>query len=268
MKKYSWSLMIVCFLACAAAPARSDPGPGAKDDSLAQVQLIMSRIELEIFAHLADDTARVEFITDFWKKRDPSPASEENEFKEDFAKRVEFANRWFHERGPTASGWDSERGHILLMLGFPDQRDQMPMLDNPRIKAAEIWTYNNFALHLEFIDSEGFGRFRLERWPLELLDAIEQVKALGAAAGEKNYFRFKVSRDASGLRLEMPLKYLVVEERGEEVRSAFTVTVDVYCDYIKLERLDPDTRIHRAARRFHGQKKHCDRRSLYLSQSG
>ena len=238
MKKYSLSLMIVCFLGCATARLHSDPGPGAKDDSLAQIQLIMSRIEMEIFAHLADDTAREEFIADFWKKRDPSPASQENEFKEDFAKRVEFANRWFHELGPTASGWDSERGRILLKLGFPDQREQMPMLDNPRLKAAEIWTYNNFALHLEFIDSEGFGRFRLERWPLELLDAIEQVKALGAAAGKKNYFRFKVSRDASGLRLEMPLKYLVVEERGEEVRSAFAVTVDVYCDYIKVERLD------------------------------
>ncbi|HSQ35223.1 MAG TPA: hypothetical protein VLQ89_04445, partial [Candidatus Binatia bacterium] len=129
------------------------------------------------------------------------------------------------------------RGHILLMLGFPDQREQMPMLDNPRIKAAEIWIYNNFALRLVFIDSEGFGRFRLERWPLELLDAIDQVKALGGTAGKENHFRFRVERNDSGLRIEIPVRYVVVEESGDDVRAAFAVTVDVYRDYRKQDRL-------------------------------
>jgi GWxTD domain-containing protein len=237
MKTITLSLAILCLLGCGTSGPRSEPDANIQDDFFAKARLIMAKVEIEIYAHLADAEARDEFIADFWKKRDPSPASEENEFKEDFYKRVEFANRWFHDRGPDASGWDSERGHILLMLGFPDQRDQMPMLNNPAVHAAEIWIYRNYALRLEFLDRGGVGKFRLDYWPLELLDAIEQVRNLGRESGKKNYFRFKLKADASGLLVEMPVKYVIVEERGENIRTAFTVTLDVYCDYVKLEKI-------------------------------
>jgi len=237
MKPYAWIVGFICVLCSFAAPARGGFGDSAQDDFFARAKLIMSKFEIEIYTHLATAADRDEFIADFWKKRDPSPGSEENEFKDDFDKRVEFANRWFNERGPGDSGWDSDRGRILLMLGFPDQREQMPMLNQPRIKAAEIWTYQKFFLRLEFIDQEGVGQFRLEQWPLELLDAIEQVKQLGEPAGNKNYFRFKVVRDDAGLVIEIPLQAIVLEERGDAVRTAFAITADVYCDYVKLERL-------------------------------
>jgi GWxTD domain-containing protein len=228
-------LATVWLLGCSPSGPRSEPDLNGADIFFAQAKLIMSKIEIEIYTHLADASAREEFVADFWNKRDPSPASEENEFKEEFTKRVEFANRWFHEKGPVDSGWDSERGHILLILGFPDQREQMPMMDNPRIKAAEIWLYNHYALRLEFLDYEGVGKFRLDHWPLELLDAIEQVKDLGG--GDKKYFRFKVSADASGLLIDIPVKYVMVEERGDNIHAAFKVTAEVYCDYVKIERL-------------------------------
>jgi GWxTD domain-containing protein len=236
MKTIAWSLAAVCFLACAACGPRTEPNANIQDDFFAQAKLIMSKVELEIYTHLADARARDEFIAAFWKKRDPSPASEENEFEQEFNNRVAFANLWFHEKGPAANGWDSDRGRILLILGFPDQRDQMPMLDNPAVHAAEIWTYHNYALRLEFLDYEGVGKFRLASWPLELLDAIEQVKELGG--GKKNYFRFKVDADASGLRIEIPVKYATVEERGDNIHAAFAVTVDIYCDYVKIEKLE------------------------------
>jgi GWxTD domain-containing protein len=145
MKTGAWILAMVCFLGCSPSIPRSEPGENVQDDFYAQAKLIMSKFEIEIFEHLADAQARDEFIADFWNKRDPTPASEANEFKEEFSRRVEFANRWFHEKGPAASGWDSERGRILLMLGFPDQREQMPMLNNPAVHAAEIWIYRDFA---------------------------------------------------------------------------------------------------------------------------
>jgi len=236
MKIIALCLATACFIGCAAPAPRSEPAAVGPDD-FAPARLIMSKVEDQIYAHLADAQARDEFIADFWKKRDPSPASEENEFRDDFYKRVEYANRWFHEKGPAANGWDSERGRILIMLGFPDQRDQMPMLNNTQVHAAEIWIYYNYSLHLEFLDREGMGKFRLDYWPLELLDAIDQVKALGRDAGIKNYFRFKVSSDAGGLQIEIPVKYLLVEERGNDVHAAFAVTVDVYRDYVKCDRL-------------------------------
>jgi len=123
------------------------------------------------------------------------------------------------------------------MLGFPDQREQMPMLNNLAVRAAEVWVYYDFALRLEFLDREGLGKFRLDYWPLELIDAIEQVKAVGGDAGKGGYFRFKVTADASGLRIEIPVKHVMVEERGEDVHAAFAVTIDVFCDYVKVERL-------------------------------
>jgi len=232
MKMKSWGLAIVWLLACAASAP-----PSAQDDFFDKAKLIMSKTEIEIYSHLADDQAREEFIADFWEKRDPAPGSGRNEFEAEFYKRVDFANRWFHERGTAANGWDSDRGRVLLMLGFPDQRDQMPMLQNPRIKAAEIWIYHSFALRLEFLDYDGMGKFRLDSWPLELLDAIEQVRQLGGGDGRKNLFRFKAAADASGLRIDIPLKYVMAEERGDKVRAAFTVTADVYGDFVKIERL-------------------------------
>jgi GWxTD domain-containing protein len=237
MKTSALSLVIVWLLGCAVSVPRSEPGANVQDDFFTQAKLIMSKTEVEIYMHLADDKARDEFIADFWKKRDPSPGSEENEFKEEFYKRVESANRWFYEKGSAANGWNSERGRILLILGFPDQRDQMPMLNNPSIKAAEIWIYFNYALRLEFLDYEGVGELRLYNWPLELIDAIKQVKELGGVGGKKNYFRFKVNTDTSGLLIEIPVKYVMVEERGDNIHTAFTGTVDVYCNYVKIERL-------------------------------
>jgi len=237
MKTITLSLAAMCFLGCAVSGPRSEPDASVQDDFFPQAKLIMSKVESEIYLHLADAKARDEFIADFWKKRDPSSASEENEFKLEFYNRVAYANRWFHERGPVANGWDSERGRILLVLGLPDRRDQMPMLNNPAVKAAEIWVYYDFSLRLEFLDRDGLGKFHLEYWPLELLDAIEQVRELGAGAGKKNYFRFKVNADASGLLIEIPAKYVTVEERGENIHTAFTITVDVYCDYVKIERI-------------------------------
>lgn len=237
MKTCVWILVTICLSGCSAFVPRSDPGANGEDVFFDQAKLIMSKVEIEIYTHLAAAGDRDEFIDDFWKKRDPSPATGENEFKEEFYQRVEFANRWFYEQGPADSGWDSERGRILLILGMPDRREQMPLLENPSVKAAEIWFYYNYSLRLEFLDPEGFGKFRLDHWPLELLAAIEQVKELGESAGNKNYFRFKISRDASGLLVEMPVQYVTVEERGDNIRAAFTVTADVYCDYVKLERL-------------------------------
>lgn len=231
MKTLAGMALAACFLAAAGAERPVVP----PDEFYLQARWIMSKSEQEIYAHLADAEARGEFIRDFWEKRDPTPGSAENEFRDDFTRRAAFAERWFRERG-TTGGWESDRGRILLTLGFPDERRQLPMLDRPRARAAEVWIYSSLGLALEFIDADGLGRFRLENWPLELLDAIERVKELGSPAGAGR-FRFQVRRDPAGLRIEIPVKGVVVEERGTEVRAAFAVAVDVYRDFAKLERI-------------------------------
>ena len=91
MKRYARILAALCLLGSAVGALGNEADP--RDIFFKQAGLIMTKIEMEIYKHLADDTARDEFIADFWKKRDPTPLSQENEFKEDFSKRVEFANR-------------------------------------------------------------------------------------------------------------------------------------------------------------------------------
>ncbi len=213
-------------------------GPAAArgDDFFPAAHWLMSKPEREIYAHLADDAARGEFIRDFWEKRDPTPGTPENEFRDDFQRRAEFAERWFREPGGTG-GWESDRGRILLTLGFPDERQQLPMLDRPRARAAEAWTYTALMLRIEFIDRDGLGRFRLEEWPLELLDAVERARQQGGppAAGS---LRFRARRRDDGLLIEIPVKGVTVEESGPGVRAAFAVRVDVFRDYAKKERIE------------------------------
>ena len=84
MKKRAALFFCVGWLGFVVIPLCGQAAAGATDDLFEPVRLIMTKVEIEIYKHLADDKARDEFIADFWKKRDPSPLSEENEFKEDF----------------------------------------------------------------------------------------------------------------------------------------------------------------------------------------
>ncbi len=98
-------------------------------------RLIMTKEEKDIFNHLPDRESRQEFIRDFWAKRDPDSDTEENEFKEEFYGRIEYANRYFREGIP---GWKTDRGRIFIYLGPPDKIDQRLFINNPSVKGL-IW---------------------------------------------------------------------------------------------------------------------------------
>ena len=79
-----------------------------------KAQLIMTKQEKKIFEHLPDKESREDFIQEFWAKRDPEPYTEENEFKQDFLKRIDYANKYFKEGIP---GWKTDRGRIYIIFG-------------------------------------------------------------------------------------------------------------------------------------------------------
>jgi len=64
---------------------------------------------------------REEFIEKFWARRDPSPTTVRNEFKEEYFLRIEEANKLF--KGGIA-GWLQDRGRIYVLFGPPDERIQ------------------------------------------------------------------------------------------------------------------------------------------------
>ncbi|MCK5222675.1 MAG: GWxTD domain-containing protein, partial [Candidatus Aminicenantes bacterium] len=93
------------------------------DDFFKKTRFIMTKMEKQIYKHLPDDKARATFMKEFWDKRDPTPDNFENEAKNTYALRISYSNRYFSEGKGKNTGWDSERGRILLQLGIPDRRE-------------------------------------------------------------------------------------------------------------------------------------------------
>ncbi|MGQ9618968.1 MAG: GWxTD domain-containing protein [Candidatus Aminicenantia bacterium] len=112
-----------------------------------EVIYIISSQEREVFLSLRTDEERENFIKIFWKRRDPSPDTEFNEFKEEHYRRIEYANRNFFEGMP---GWKTDRGRVYIMFGPPDFILTNPgglrgFLFGPKAETAEfpseVWTY-------------------------------------------------------------------------------------------------------------------------------
>ncbi len=135
--------------------------------------LLMTKYEKEIFFLLKTKKQREEFIKEFWEIRDPDPYTEINEYKIEIEKRFRYAEKYFRE--PGRPGWDTDRGRIYILLGPPNEIRDYPMLSG-RYKAVQIWYYGNFRLVLEFVDEKGDGILRLNNYPPELINAMEEAK--------------------------------------------------------------------------------------------
>jgi GWxTD domain-containing protein len=82
------------------------------------VRYIISPEEEEAFKLLGTDDERDQFIEQFWLRRDPTPDTEENEFREEHYRRIQYANEHFAAGVP---GWRTDRGRIYIVWGPPDE---------------------------------------------------------------------------------------------------------------------------------------------------
>jgi GWxTD domain-containing protein len=82
------------------------------------VAYIITDQERNTFKGLQSDAARETFIDQFWKQRDPTPNTEENEFKEEHYRRIAYANEHF---ASFVAGWKTDRGRIYITYGAPDE---------------------------------------------------------------------------------------------------------------------------------------------------
>jgi GWxTD domain-containing protein len=83
------------------------------------VRWIISPEERAAFHQLASDEARDQFIEAFWQRRDPTPDTLENEFKQEHYRRILYANE--HFAAGAVPGWETDRGHIYIVYGPADQ---------------------------------------------------------------------------------------------------------------------------------------------------
>jgi VWFA-related protein len=98
---------------------------------LAEVDVLISTDEMEIFLGLDEDYERDSFIEEFWRSRDPYGNTARNEFKRQWEERLEMVRANFVD-------FDEDRARILLLNGAPDARIEVRC---PIVWPAEVWYY-------------------------------------------------------------------------------------------------------------------------------
>ena len=114
-----------------------------------EVLYIISDNERDVFKSLRTDEEREGFIRTFWKRRDPTPETPVNEFREEHYRRLEWASKRYFEG---KAGWRTDRGRVYIMFGPPDFFETNPgggrgFLFDPSGPTAEfpseVWTYRS-----------------------------------------------------------------------------------------------------------------------------
>jgi GWxTD domain-containing protein len=115
------------------------------------VAYIITKEEKRAFDALATDEERENFIENFWRRRDPNPDTEENEYREEYYERIAYANEHFASGIP---GWKTDRGRVYITFGKPDSVESHPSggsYDRPSYEGGgttttypfEIWFYRH-----------------------------------------------------------------------------------------------------------------------------
>jgi GWxTD domain-containing protein len=145
-----------------------------------EVGYIITDDERKGFTRLATEDEREQFIEQFWLRRDPTPDTEENEYREEHYRRIAYANERFASGIP---GWKTDRGHIYIAHGPPDEIDshasggtyQRPYEEGGGSTSTypfEQWRYRYIdgigtTIIFEFVDTTMSGEYRLTMDPSE-----------------------------------------------------------------------------------------------------
>jgi GWxTD domain-containing protein len=107
----------------------------------------------------ANETSRDSLVAEFWRQRDPEPDTPANKLREEFYRRVAFADMRFAAAASDKSGWETDRGRIYIKYGPPKEvHHQMAEQGSPPY---EIWFYPDLDLYFVFRDKTGSGDFEL-----------------------------------------------------------------------------------------------------------
>lgn len=130
-----------------------------------EVIYIITEREEEVFLSLETIEERSRFIEVFWEKRDPYPATPENEFREEHYRRVEYANKYLG-RDTFREGWRTDRGRYYILLGEPRERHSFDGYNE--VVSSELWFYQGDVqkglpsfFYLVFFKRHDIGEYRL-----------------------------------------------------------------------------------------------------------
>ncbi len=138
--------------------------PARHQEWLQVISYLILPAEKDVFLSLPNDLDRDAFIDAFWKQRDPTPATPQNEYKDEILARFKYVNSQFH-RGTSRAGWMTDMGRIYMILGAPTSIERFENAAN--LYPTQVWYYygdpakklpTNFAII--FYQARG-GEFRL-----------------------------------------------------------------------------------------------------------
>jgi len=210
-------------------------------DFLSKVQYIITKEEQNLFLE-TPDSEKEKFKQEFWKRRDPDPYTEENEFKVEYFSRIEKANELFRMEGKP--GWLTDRGRIFILFGPPTFRDINPLGFDRFGPCKEVWQYGNFPV--VFVDEYCLGRYRLVTYDLSNIRTLNlaymhdlvlaQEQAQQTIREPKRYFDFdweieKTRDDPEKIEgivsIKIPYTRIWFIEREEKLATTLDVSLEL-----------------------------------------
>jgi GWxTD domain-containing protein len=228
------------------------------------VAYIITDAERGAFLTLNSNEEREQFIEQFWLRRDPTPNTPENEFKEEHYRRIAYANENF---GTNVPGWRTDRGRVYVIWGEPDSRSTPPCPNPNRTPQegagfedcfpSESWHYNYLTgfgnnIDLDFVDPSGSGDYKLSvdpetkdgvtnipeanhsRTPPEEGEGSVQLVVRGFVAPPTRFKTLSALVSARIVRHQIPINYRFDFLRGTGFTTLCSLSVE-----IPLRDLDP-----------------------------
>lgn len=178
------------------------------------VSWIITDDERKAFMQLSNEEEREKFIEAFWDRRNPDPDSEDNAFKDEHYRRIEYANEHFAAGVP---GWKTDRGRIYIVYGPPDEIEshpsggtyQRPMEEGGGETSTfpfEDWRYRHIdnigeEVIIEFVDDCMCGAYEMTM-DRSKKDALLMVPGAGLTLYEQMGMASKTDRFTGGNGLE------------------------------------------------------------------
>jgi len=174
------------------------------------VAWIITDQERSAFMQLSNDEERDQFIEAFWQRRDPTPDTEENEYKEEHYRRIAYANEHYAAGIP---GWKTDRGRMYIVFGPADEIESHPSggsYERPMEEGGgetstfpfETWRYRYIEgigqeVIIEFVDSCMCGDYHMTLDRSEK-DALKYTPNAGLTFYEQMGMASKASRFTNG----------------------------------------------------------------------
>jgi GWxTD domain-containing protein len=198
------TLLCAALVAAFASSSQAVPPSAHQEWGRGPEQFLMTAEEAARWKRIGNAAEAAAFVNLFWARRDPTPATSRNEFREEFQARVDYANKNF-AAGERLGGAMSDRGRALILFGVPSgasnsggnrsQFDHAIEAERDAVNWVE-WEYRgpkaralfaNEAATLRFADRYGSGEFKLDRRADADVDlAAAEGRAVALAIAQPN----------------------------------------------------------------------------------